>query len=99
MQTGRSNKHSFTLIEMLVVMVIIVVLAGLLLPVITVSKTAAEQARARESIHQMAAAFRAYFSEFGRWPTNTVSLATISVNADGSTDAYIPTNFLVLSIS
>ena len=93
MQIARSNKQSFTLIEMLVVMVIIVVLAGLLLPVVQVAKTSADQARARENIHQMAAAFRAYFSEFGRWPSNTISLATISGAPAGSTDSYIPTNF------
>jgi len=92
MQTTRSNNIAFTLIEMLVVMVIIVILAGLLLPVVQVAKTSADQARAKENIHQMAAAFRAYFSEFGRWPSNTVAAATISVNTDGSTDSYIPTN-------
>ena len=92
MQMTRSNKHSFTLIEMLVVMVIIVILAGLLLPVVQVAKTSADQARAKENIHQLAAAFRSYFSEFGRWPSNTIAAANISGAPAGSTDSYIPTN-------
>lgn len=92
MQTGRPNKQSFTLIEMLVVMVIIVVLAGLLLPVVQVAKTSADQARARENIHQMAAAFRAYFSEFGRWPSNTFAAANIAGAPSGSSDYLITTN-------
>ena len=62
MLTTRFNRHSFTLIEMLVVIVIILVLAGLLLPAIQMARTQAEQARAREAVKQMAAAFRAYFS-------------------------------------
>ena len=74
-------------------MVIIVILAGLLLPVVQVAKTSADQARAKENIHQLAAAFRSYFSEFGRWPSNTFAAATLSGAPAGSTDSYIPTNF------
>ena len=96
MQAGRSNKHSFTLIEMLVVMVIILVLAGLLLPVVQMSKNSADQARAKETVNQMAAAFRAYLVEFGRWPTPVVT-TNLSGSCANSVDFCITTNLFANS--
>ena len=73
--------------------VIILVLAGLLLPAIQMARTQAEQARAREAVKQMAAAFRAYFSEFGRWPTPTNNSSYYAGGAPaGQADFYITTN-------
>ena len=76
---------------MLVVIVIILILAGLLLPAIQVARTQAEQARSREAINHMAAAFRAYFVEFQRWPTPSANLTGGGAPA-GSTDCLITTD-------
>lgn len=96
MQAGRSNKQSFTLIEMLVVMVIILILAGLLLPVVQMAKNSADQARAKETVNQLAAAFRAYSVEFSRWPTPTVT-TNLAYSAPGALDFCITTNLFANS--
>ena len=99
MSTTRHKKLSFTLIEMLVVMVIILVLAGLLLPVVQMAKTSADQARAKESINQMAAAFRAYMVEFSCWPTPPSAVITnLAIPCPSSSvDFLITTNLFANS--
>ena len=96
MKTVRKN-IAFTLIEMLVVMVIIVVLVGLLFPVVQMAKTQAEQSRARESVNQMAAAFRAYFVEIGRCPSPPAAAFYSGGAPAGSADFYLTTNIFANS--
>jgi prepilin-type N-terminal cleavage/methylation domain-containing protein len=66
----------FTLIELLTVIAIIAILVSLLFPAIKVSLAKAEVLRAQTTASQLATAFKAYYTEFGYWPSNTSSTAT-----------------------
>jgi prepilin-type N-terminal cleavage/methylation domain-containing protein len=61
--TSIPKKCAFTLIELLVVMAIIALLAALLLPVLSTSKTAAEGVACNNNIKQLALAWFLYASE------------------------------------
>src|SRR5580698_8441789 len=79
------TRRGFTLIEILTVLVIILILAGLLLPAIQKSIIKAEQAKAKDSISQLGGAMTAYMMEFGRWPTNAstgVQLPSFPITTD-----------------
>jgi prepilin-type N-terminal cleavage/methylation domain-containing protein len=63
------RRQAFTLIELLMVITIIAVLAGLLLPVIGQVRGAAHTATCQSNIRQFAAAFTSYsVDEEGRIP-------------------------------
>jgi prepilin-type N-terminal cleavage/methylation domain-containing protein len=97
MQLKRQFKKAFTLIELLTVVAIIAILVGLLFPAIRVALQKADNTRAQSVVNTLGVAFRAYFTEYGRWPaqrdgatmimdSNTVALLT------GSDVATSPAN-------
>ncbi len=64
------NRPGFTLIELLVVIAIIGVLAGLLLPVLSVVKQHAYMTKAKLQVSDIATAVQAYDSAYGRLPVS-----------------------------
>jgi type II secretory pathway pseudopilin PulG len=56
--------------ELLTVIAIIAVLAGLLFPALTAARRAAKEGKAKVQINQLATAFRSYYNEYALWPTN-----------------------------
>ena len=71
MRTSSTTKQGFTLVELLTVIAIIAILAGLLFPAIKTSMLNAEAGKAKTAIAGLSIAFRAYNTEYGKWPVST----------------------------
>jgi len=63
------KRRGFTLIELLVVIVIIAILVALLFPAIQTGIQKAESAKARTAVTGLATAFKAFYTEYGTWPS------------------------------
>lgn len=64
---GRLTR-GFTLIELLIVIAIIAILAGIGFPAIQGAMDTARRGQARNDVHQVASAMKAYFLEYGQYP-------------------------------
>src|ERR1039457_896052 len=62
------HTNAFTLIELLTVIAIIAVLIGLLFPAIKMALLKAEITKTQAGISGLSTAFRAYYTEYGKWP-------------------------------
>ena len=67
-RTAHSALLGFTLIEMLVVIAIIAILAGILFPTVVRSITRANVVKARSEAQNIEAALMLYFNEYGQLP-------------------------------
>jgi prepilin-type N-terminal cleavage/methylation domain-containing protein len=67
---NKKTAHAFTLIELLTVIAIILLLAGLLLPAIRKALEKAEQGKARTVVQGLATAMSAYYTEYAKWPNS-----------------------------
>jgi prepilin-type N-terminal cleavage/methylation domain-containing protein len=65
----RSGQPSFTLVEMLVVISIVGMLAGLMSVGIPKAREAGQKAKAKGELMAVIAALKAYRQEYGQWPT------------------------------
>lgn len=72
----RTRQRGFTLVEMLVVIAIIVVLAGLLLMVVSKSYGSAQRVRAQADLQVIALGLEAYKQDFGDYPRPAGAQAT-----------------------
>ena len=66
------QKAAFTLVELLGVLAIIIILAGLLLPAISKTRTRALVVAAETEARQIETAWLQYLSEYQVWPSNMV---------------------------
>lgn len=77
------QKRAFTLLELMVVIAIVVVLAGLMFPAVQSVLERAKKVQAKNDLTQIVTAVNAYYTEYGKYPiaTNENALSTTE-NAD-----------------
>ena len=75
-----SARRGFTLIEMLVVIAIIAILAGMLLPALAAAKKKAKIAQARTEMANLVAAITQYHATYGRYPGNKEATDSLNDN-------------------
>jgi type IV pilus assembly protein PilA len=90
---GSRSKRGFSLIELLIVVAIILIIAGIAIPNLLRSKMAANEASAAESIHAILTASSLYYTTYdnGYPPTITVlgPAATATCNQAGLIDPLL----------
>jgi len=65
------ERRAFTLVELLVVMAIIGMVAGILLTAVARARLAARRTEAREAVHQLVTAWKAYLNDYRVMPPLT----------------------------
>jgi len=81
----RRLTSAFTLIELLVVIIMIAILAALLYPAINGAQNQAKKAQAKNDVTQIVTAVNAFYTEYGKYPTNATTDATATYGPGGST--------------
>jgi len=96
---GPQGRGAFTLVELLVVMAIIAILAGLLMPAISAALNKAHEARTANLIHQCQIAATSFFNDHGDYPPSTYvemfQMFGFDPNGDGVIDNDDFTGFSV----
>lgn len=87
------NKKGFTLLEMLVVIAIIALLAGIMVPAVNKAQQAAWRARTKDEVFQIAAAWESYLMENRKFPEE--SITEMNVRACKILAGVIPGNNVV----
>jgi general secretion pathway protein G len=73
----RENKHGFTLIELMLVMVILAVLAAVVVPKFTKRSQQAKETAAKTDIANLEIALDAFEIDTGRYPTNSEGISAL----------------------
>ena len=68
---GYGKRHGFTLIEMLIVIVIILILSGMVLKIMTLVSRKASVSRCAHDLLQIENALAEYYAEYGQYPPGT----------------------------
>src|SRR5256714_9067289 len=71
MEMKRRTLPAFTLVELLVVIVIVTILAGLAFPVFQSVQNQAKKTQAKNDIIQLVTAVNAFYTEYGKYPIAT----------------------------
>lgn len=85
-----SKKNAFTLIELLTVIAIIAILAGILIPTIGAAKKSALKAKTKVQFSQWASAMTLFKQEYGYYP---------SVAASGSSAGLLDTSYFLADLT
>lgn len=72
MQCTANKQRGFTLIELLAVVAIILILMAILMPAIAKLQKKSKETRAKTDVATIVHAFKLYYNEYQRWPTNLV---------------------------
>ena len=83
------NKKGFTLIELLIVIGIIVVLLGLAFPVFQGVQDRARKVQAKNDVTQIVTAVNAFYTEYGRYPTDQSTDATATYGAGFTSSKFV----------
>ena len=83
------NSPAFTLVELLTVIAIIGILAGMLLPVLSKAKDAAKKAQAKTEMADIVNAIQAYDQDYSRYPITAAEQSSAGTN--DFTCGYVPT--------
>jgi len=80
------NRAAFTLVELLVVIGIIAILAGMLMPAIMAARTRAHESSTLNLIHQCEVAATGFFNDYGDYPPSTWEeyFALVEYDYDGN---------------
>jgi prepilin-type N-terminal cleavage/methylation domain-containing protein len=79
-----SRRGAFTLIELLVVIAIIAVLMGLAFPAFQSVQNSARRTQAKNDLVQIVTAVNAFYTEYGRYPTDQVADVTYGEASGGN---------------
>ncbi len=77
------NSDAFTLIELLSVMVIILVLAGITVPIVSSARTSAKKGVTSAQLSQLELALKQFESDFGVFPPDTYTTADTLISLGG----------------
>jgi prepilin-type N-terminal cleavage/methylation domain-containing protein len=86
------GRRAFTLTELLIVMAIITILAGLLFPAISIIRKKAKEAKARSEVKMIEAAIKQYYTEYGKFPHGNGNTTDWSYGAMGG---YMDNRYLM----
>ncbi len=79
------NSDAFTLVEILSVMVIILVLAGIAVPIVFSARTSAKKGVTSAQIAQLELALKQFESDFGVLPPDSYTLSDTAISVGGVT--------------
>ena len=80
---GLARKHGFTLLEILTVVAIIMIIVAILFPAISAVRKAGRITKAQSDVAIVVHAFKNYYNEYSRWPTNLMGNDT-GINIEGT---------------
>jgi prepilin-type N-terminal cleavage/methylation domain-containing protein len=86
---ARFQDEAFTLLELMVVIAIVVVLAGLLFPAVHSVLDRAKKVQAKNDLTQIVTAVNAFYTEYGRYPTDQTTDNAATYGAGGSSSKFV----------